>query len=253
MAVLMLVMSVPFTASAADPLTLSEDTGINTQWYSNIAYRGDDYIASVFEGVNKDKTIVVNKGETKTLVFNAGSYTSASYGNVDFSAATTGSYHYGDSGNSNYCIATDYPFTLTGEGIGTITVSSGFGSSKTGDGNYGSSSTSAISTTFVIDTANIDAGEYDLSLYFKYQMKKKSGWSWRTAYEYAGTIDGFKLIVVDDTTTSMGGSIRVGNAGLRFGFSTTAAADDVSEYGFLYSVSEKPLPKWLQPPPVRTA
>ncbi len=235
----------PFSA-LADTLEFSDSTSINTEDYSFILSLGNDFIANVLEGVSKDKTITVTKGETATVVFNAGEYTSSNYPDVDFSAQATGSYHYGDS--NVYCIATDQAFTLTGGDV-TATVS-GFGAGSTGNGVYGGSYTSAVSTTFEIDTTDIEAGSHDLSLSFKYQMKKGrnifgSVGSWSTSHEYVGTIDGIKLVVEeaaepDTTTTALGSSIRVNEKpGLRFGFSTTAAEEEVEEYGFVYAYADK--------------
>lgn len=234
LAALMAVCAVPVSAMAADALTFTDSTGINTNHYSFTLYNGDDYITNVLEGADKNKTQTVEKGETATFVLNAGTYESATYPNVDFSQHTTGSYHYGAS--NKYCIATDSAFTLTGDGV-TASVS-GFGSKTySGDSNYGGyKSNKSIATTFTVDTANLAAGTYTLSLSYKYQMKKDN-WGYKTAKEYAGTIDGIKLVVTESKQTeSIGASIRVGDkAGLRFGFTTNAAQSDVAEYGFLYS------------------
>ena len=43
----------------------------------------------------------------------------------------------------------------------------------------------------------------------------------------------------DETTTTMGGSIRVGDVpGLRFGFQTTSSEEDAEEYGFIYAYED---------------
>lgn len=177
---------------------------------------------------------------------NAGEYTSSLYGAVDFAAQTTGSYHYGNA--NNYCVATDRAFTLTGSDV-TATVS-GFGAELNQNGKYGGSYTTAISTTFEIDTTDMEAGSHELSLSFKYQMKKGTSIgsrviNWKTSNEYVGTIDGIQLVVEeaaepDNTTTALGSSIRVNEKpGLRFGFSTTASEDEVEEYGFVYAYADK--------------
>lgn len=161
LAALMAVCAVPISAMAADALAFTDSTGINTNHYSFTLYNGDDYIANVLEGADKNKTQTVEKGETAKFVLNAGTYESATYPNVDFSQYTTGSYHYGAS--NKYCIATDSAFTLTGNGV-TASVS-GFGSTTySGDSNYGGyKSNKSIATTFTVDTANLAAGTYTLS------------------------------------------------------------------------------------------
>lgn len=65
LALTVILTSVQITAFAND-MTLQEDAGLNSDYYSNIIYKGDDYVASLFQGVNKDKTIVVKKGEKVT-------------------------------------------------------------------------------------------------------------------------------------------------------------------------------------------
>lgn len=230
MAAIMILASVQISAFAATTLTFSENTGINTPYYSNIVYNGDDYIASVFQGVNADKTIAVTKGNKATLVFGAADFSSATYGNEDISSYTNGVYHYGTS--NGYCIATDTLFSLSGDGV-TAEVS-GFGASRNANGTVGGYlDTKSVLTTFTIDASNLKAGEYKLSLTFKYQMKKKGAFgTWSTAKEYSGTVDGFVLKVCD--VSANGGSIRVTNPGLRFGFQTKAEPDTVEEYGFIY-------------------
>lgn len=231
MAAIMILASVQINAfAAATTLTFSENTGINTPYYSNIVYNGDDYIASVFQGVNADKTIAVTKGSKATLVFGAADFSSTTYGNEDISSYANGVYHYG-TGNG-YCIATDTLFSLSGDGV-TAEVS-GFGASRNANGTVGGYlDTKSVLTTFTIDASNLKAGEYKLSLTFKYQMKKKGTFgAWSTAKEYSGTVDGFVLKVSD--VSANGGSIRVTNPGLRFGFQTKADPDTVEEYGFIY-------------------
>ena len=221
MAGIMILASVQINAFAATTLTFSENTGINTPYYSNIVYNGDDYVASVFQGVNADKTIAVTKGNKATLVFGAADFSSATYGNEDISSYKNGVYHYG-TGNG-YCIATDTVFSLSGDGV-TAEVS-GFGASRNANGTVGGYlDTKSVLTTFTIDASNLKAGEYKLSLTFKYQMKKKGTFgTWSTAKEYSGTVDGFVLKVCD--VSANGGSIRVTNPGLRFGFQTKADPD----------------------------
>ena len=68
LALTVILTSVQITAFAND-MTLQEDAGLNSDYYSNIIYKGDDYVASLFQGVNKDKTIVVKKGEKVTLTY----------------------------------------------------------------------------------------------------------------------------------------------------------------------------------------
>ena len=230
MAGIMILASVQINAFAATTLTFSENTGINTPYYSNIVYNGDDYVASVFQGVNADKTIAVTKGNKATLVFGAADFSSATYGNEDISSYKNGVYHYGTS--NGYCIATDTVFSLSGDGV-TAEVS-GFGASRNVNGTVGGYlDTKSVLTTFTIDASNLKAGEYKLSLTFKYQMKKKGAFgSWSTAKEYSGTVDGFVLKVSD--VSANGGSIRVTNPGLRFGFQTKADPDTIEEYGFIY-------------------
>lgn len=84
LAALMAVCAVPVSAMAADTLAFTDSTGINTNHYSFTLYNGDDYIANVLEGADKNKTQTVEKGETAKFVLNAGSYESATYPNVDF-------------------------------------------------------------------------------------------------------------------------------------------------------------------------
>lgn len=234
LAAFMAVCAFPVSALAATTLTFTESTGIGTDNYSFALYNGEDYIANVLEGADKNKTRTVELGDTATFVLNAGEYTSTIYPNVDFSQYTTGSYHYGSS--SKYCISTDSAFTLAGDGV-TAAVS-GFGSTtyKDNSGYGGSQTNKSIATAFTVETSNLTAGTYTLSLTYKYQMKRDN-WGWSTAKEYSGTIDGIKLVVTEpQKTESVGASIRVGeNAGLRFGFTTNAAQSDVAEYGFLYS------------------
>lgn len=251
MAVLMVLTLSPMSAIAATTLTFTEDTGINTDNYSFMVYDGnDDYIANVLEGVGKDKTITATQGDIVTVVMNAGEYTSTSRNSVDFSSYTTGSYHYGNS--SSYCIATDTPFTLSGyDGWNnqdiTATVS-GFGASATGNGNYGGSqSNTSISTTFTIDTTNIHPGTHQIHLAFKYQMKSKNFiGSWSTGKEYVATYDNTPIVLnlvveePDNTVVARGGSIRITDpAGLRFGFHTVAAPEEVQDYGFVYAYGVK--------------
>lgn len=230
MAGIMILASVQINAFAATTLTFSENTGINTPYYSNIVYNGDDYVASVFQGVNADKTIAVTKGNKATLVFGAADFSSATYGNEDISSYKNGVYHYG-TGNG-YCIATDTVFSLSGDGV-TAEVG-GFGAYRNANGTVGGYlDNKSVLTTFTIDASNLKAGEYKLSLTFKYQMKKKGAFgTWSTAKEYSGTVDGFVLKVCD--VSANGGSIRVTNPGLRFGFQTKAEPDTVEEYGFIY-------------------
>lgn len=239
-----IMTSVQITAFAND-MTLQEDAGLNSDYYSNIIYKGDDYVASLFQGVNKDKTIVVKKGEKVTLTYGVNNWDEA-YGKITWSDKTTGIYHYGD--NANYCISTDKVFTLGGDGV--TATAGGFGSTTySGNSNYGGSqNNTSIQTTFTIDTTSLEAKTYNLSLDFKYQLKKKGGfpaYRWSTAHEYEGTISGFQLIVLDEKMDAMGGSIRVANSsnknisGLRFGFQTTESEDNIKEYGFLYSYDER--------------
>lgn len=235
LAAFMAVCSIPVSALAATTLTFTESTGISTDNYSFTLYNGDDYIANVLEGADKEnKTRTVELGDTVTFVLNAGEYTSTTYPNVDFSQYKAGSYHYGSS--NKYCISTDSAFTLSGDGI-TAAVS-GFGSAtyNNNSGYGGSQTNTSIATTFTIETSNLAVGTYNLSLSFKYQMKRDN-WGWGTAKEYSGTIDGIKLVVsAPQKTESVGASIRVGEkAGLRFGYTTNVAQSDVAEYGFLYS------------------
>ena len=117
LALTVILTSVQITAFAND-MTLQEDAGLNSDYYSNIIYKGDDYVASLFQGVNKDKTIVVKKGEKVTLTYGVNNWDEA-YGKITWSDKTTGIYHYGD--NANYCISTDKAFTLGGDGV-TATV-----------------------------------------------------------------------------------------------------------------------------------
>ncbi|MCD7723138.1 MAG: hypothetical protein LUH82_04235, partial [Clostridiales bacterium] len=182
-AALMLVTAFPLSAMAATTLTFAEST-IGGGEYSFILHNGDsgDYIASVLQGVDTDKQITVAEGTSSvSVVLNSGSYSSAT-GYADVTAAA---WHYGTS--SSYCIGTDYAFTLTGIDI-SATVS-GFGASSVSNGSYTPTSSSTdIATTFTIDTSSLSAGTYDLSLYFKYQMKKKELTSWSTKYEYSDTL-----------------------------------------------------------------
>lgn len=62
LAALMAVCAVPISAMAADALAFTDSTGINTNHYSFTLYNGDDYIANVLEGADKNKTQTVEKG-----------------------------------------------------------------------------------------------------------------------------------------------------------------------------------------------
>lgn len=59
LAALMAVCAVPISAMAADALAFTDSTGINTNHYSFTLYNGDDYIANVLEGADKNKTQTV--------------------------------------------------------------------------------------------------------------------------------------------------------------------------------------------------
>lgn len=243
---MVLVVS-PLSVFAADLLEFTDSTSINTENYSFIVGQGDDFVANVLEGVSKDKTITVAKGETATIVLNAGDYTSETYGSVNFADQTTGSYHYG-MGNTNsrhYCLATDTAFSVSCADEDVTAAVTGFGAESTGNGKYGKDYTSAISTTFTIDTSALEAGVHSLTLSFKYQMKSVTCFngmelgSWSTNKEYVGSIEGINLVVEDEITTAVGGSIRVGDVpGLRFGFETDASNEEVEEYGFVYAYKD---------------
>jgi hypothetical protein len=233
----------PITAFALD---YTEETNINTDYFSFMIYSTNDFVANVLEGVSKDKVITVTKGKDAVVVLNAGEYMSSNRGDVDFTSLTTGAYHYGSS--SSYCISTNTPFTLTGDGI-TAEVS-GFGSqSYSNNSGYGGSQTNtAIATTFTIKTDDIEVGEHTLTLTYKYELKSYKNYSWKSnGGSYEGTVENITLNVVsdeptvpvDDSVVANGGSIRiVGTPGLRYGFQTTTAPDDVKEYGFIYAYAD---------------
>ena len=247
LSVFMVLVPVSMNVFAADTMTLSENPGMNTDYYSNVVYHGENYVASLFQGVSKDKVIAVKKGETVKLTYGAADHSDTVYANVDWSSLSQGYWNYGN--GTDFCVATDSKFTFSGDGV-TATVG-GFGSESNQNGKYGQGHAggTALQTTFTIDTSNLEAKTYNMTLHFKYQFKQyKSSWfskSWNTMKEYGGDISGFKLIVLDEKMDAMGGSIRVANSsnknisGLRFGFQTTESEDNIKEYGFLYSYDER--------------
>ena len=97
MAVLMISSCVPLSALAANELSLGNENALNTSYYSNVLSNGDDFIATIFEGVDKNKTVTITKGDTATIKVNSGKEdTSTNTGKMTWSNLSHGMRHNGN-------------------------------------------------------------------------------------------------------------------------------------------------------------
>lgn len=237
LAVVLLVSVIPFSAFAAE-LTKAENKAANAEYYNILLQNAgtpDEYIAFQYTGVDKDtKTLTVMENEPITITMDdASGYTGS---NWTSSGNSLGWYYASGSGR---CISTDTAFTMT-NGQYTFAVS-GFGTAAN-QNTVISENGNTAKTTFTLDSG-LPAGDYEFTVSYKYQMKKKGGWptySWSTQQEIS-TSDVIKIHVESSTPAEYypnveGGTIRVGSVpGLRFGFTSDADASVITEYGFLYT------------------
>lgn len=237
LAVVLLVSVIPFSAFAAD-LTKTENKSSNAEYYSitlQNAGTPSEYISFQYTGVDKNtQTLTVMENEPITITMDDGAGYTGQDG--DQNGYALGWYY---SSGSGRCISTDAAFTMT-NGQYTFDVS-GFGTAAN-QNTVISENGNTAKTTFTLDSG-LPAGDYEFTVSYKYQMKKKGGWpsySWSTQQEIS-TSDVIKIHVESSTPAEYypnveGGTIRVGSVpGLRFGFTSNADASVVTEYGFLYT------------------
>ena len=203
MAVLMISSCVPLSALAANELSLGNENALNTSYYSNVLSNGDDFIATIFEGVDKNKTVTITKGDTATIKVNSGKEdTSTNTGKMTWSNLSTGLWHYGN--NTDYALGTDQPWSMTSSGGNVSIASSGFGSSaKEGENMNKATQGKDTITTYTIDTSNAMPGRYTLTLNWRYQFKKYerknifSSYYWFNKKTYENNPITFTLVITE--------------------------------------------------------
>ena len=195
LAALMVACSLPISVFAVTNLTIVENN-LNSEYYSFTAHNNGngDYVANVLKGMPNSKTLTINKGEEVNLELYVGYYTSTSYDASTLASATTGSWHYGS--GSNYTLYQDKVFTISAGGI-TANATEGFGSYPHGDDNstYTPAKNTEVYTKFELDTTSLVAGEYDLTLTYKYSFKKNKKATYETDKELKSLT--FKLVITE--------------------------------------------------------